>query len=199
MSVPMIESVHFQNFKALRDTTLPLGRFTLIVGANGSGKSTAMQAIKLAGSPLRDFDSVVSSHLKVVPPPLIETDVTEVEIKIKWETGNRIISKTTWRRIGRATGSEGPQFFWEHNSSSTEDYGVRQRLVSFRAFLFNSDDLVAPVKLRPQIELEQSGRGLAGVLDNLRDEEPERFEALNNALQQWLPEYDRVLFENYRW
>ncbi len=47
MSVPMIESVHFQNFKALRDTTLPLGRFTLIVGANGSGKSTAMRAIQM--------------------------------------------------------------------------------------------------------------------------------------------------------
>ena len=38
----MIESVQFRNFKALRNTTLPLGRFTLIVGPNGSGKSTAL-------------------------------------------------------------------------------------------------------------------------------------------------------------
>jgi AAA15 family ATPase/GTPase len=44
----MIESVHFRNFKALRDTTLPLGRFTLIVGPNASGKSTALQALKAA-------------------------------------------------------------------------------------------------------------------------------------------------------
>src|SRR5208282_3295021 len=40
----MFESIQFQNFKALRDTTLPLSRFTLIVGPNGSGKSTALQA-----------------------------------------------------------------------------------------------------------------------------------------------------------
>lgn len=43
----MITSIHFKNFKALRDTTLKLGRFTLIVGPNGSGKSTAMQAIRV--------------------------------------------------------------------------------------------------------------------------------------------------------
>jgi AAA15 family ATPase/GTPase len=41
----MIESIKFQNFKALRDTTLPLGRFTLIVGPNGSGKTTALNAL----------------------------------------------------------------------------------------------------------------------------------------------------------
>src|SRR5882762_7148468 len=40
-----IESISFSNFKALVNTTLPLGRFTLIVGPNGSGKSTALQAL----------------------------------------------------------------------------------------------------------------------------------------------------------
>jgi len=32
----MIELMQFRNFKVLRDTQLPLGRFTLIVGPNGS-------------------------------------------------------------------------------------------------------------------------------------------------------------------
>src|SRR5438045_9568851 len=41
----MIERVEFKNFKALRDATLPLSQFTLIVGANGSGKSTALAGI----------------------------------------------------------------------------------------------------------------------------------------------------------
>src|SRR5258708_6001921 len=41
----MIKAIEFQNYKALRNTTLPLGRFTLIVGPNGSGKSTAIQAL----------------------------------------------------------------------------------------------------------------------------------------------------------
>ena len=41
----MIERIEFKNFKALRDAKLPLSRFTLIVGGNGSGKSTALNAI----------------------------------------------------------------------------------------------------------------------------------------------------------
>ncbi|MCX8090561.1 MAG: AAA family ATPase, partial [Verrucomicrobiae bacterium] len=43
----MIDWLHFKNVKALRDTRLPLSRFTLIVGANGSGKSTVLQAIQV--------------------------------------------------------------------------------------------------------------------------------------------------------
>ncbi|MBS0265406.1 MAG: AAA family ATPase, partial [Planctomycetes bacterium] len=35
----MINSVHIQNFKNLRDQTICLERFTVFVGANGSGKT----------------------------------------------------------------------------------------------------------------------------------------------------------------
>ena len=48
---PMIELMQFRNFKVLRDTQLPLSRFTLIVGPNGSGKSTVMQALRAVSQP----------------------------------------------------------------------------------------------------------------------------------------------------
>ena len=58
----MFESIKFQNFKALRDTTLPLGRFTLIVGPNGSGKSIALRAIAALNKPNSlTFDEVRSA------------------------------------------------------------------------------------------------------------------------------------------
>ena len=47
----MIESIEFKNFKALRDTTLPLGPCTVIVGPNGSGKSTVLQALEAVREP----------------------------------------------------------------------------------------------------------------------------------------------------
>jgi AAA15 family ATPase/GTPase len=43
----MIDLVHFENFKSLQDVTLDLGRLTALVGANGCGKSSVLQAMHL--------------------------------------------------------------------------------------------------------------------------------------------------------
>ncbi len=48
--------------------------------------------------------------------------------------------------------------------------------------------------LRQEVELQESGGNLPVVLDKLRDQWPERFDALNKELQRWLPEFDHVLF-----
>lgn len=43
----MISSIKLTNFKAFRDTTVPLSPLTLLSGLNGSGKSTLLQALGL--------------------------------------------------------------------------------------------------------------------------------------------------------
>jgi predicted ATPase len=43
----MIESFHLANFKSYRDATLPLAPLTLLIGANASGKSNAIEALRL--------------------------------------------------------------------------------------------------------------------------------------------------------
>lgn len=45
----MLDYIQFRNFKVLRDAVLPLGRFTLIIGPNSSGKSTALEVIARLG------------------------------------------------------------------------------------------------------------------------------------------------------
>ena len=56
----MIHKVRIQNFKCLRDVSVELERFTVFVGANGSGKTSVLEAIDLAvraatGSPEKVF------------------------------------------------------------------------------------------------------------------------------------------------
>jgi predicted ATPase len=43
----MISSFHIRNFKSYREATLPLAPLTLLIGANASGKSNAIEAIRL--------------------------------------------------------------------------------------------------------------------------------------------------------
>jgi predicted ATPase len=43
----MITSIRLQNFKGHRDTTVPLGRLTVLVGPNGSGKTSVLEALEL--------------------------------------------------------------------------------------------------------------------------------------------------------
>lgn len=45
----MIETLRVQNFKALRDVTVPLRPFTVLIGPNDSGKSSILQARNIVG------------------------------------------------------------------------------------------------------------------------------------------------------
>ncbi len=49
----MIKSVKISNFKSLGDVEIPLGRFTCLVGMNGAGKSTALQALDFLAQLMR--------------------------------------------------------------------------------------------------------------------------------------------------
>ncbi|MBA3242422.1 MAG: ATP-binding protein [Acidobacteria bacterium] len=187
----MIQSIHYKNFKALIDTKLPLHRFTLIVGPNGSGKSTAMQALKMAGNPsMLTFDNAVTASLR-------DVDNTAIEIKINWDIDNfRVFSKSGWRHSGGGKGHFGPEFHGDIGQLPHDDsHALRKALQGFRIYSFDAQRLSTPVSLEPSLELLSDGSRLAGVLDNLRDDEPERFEALNEEFRRWLPEFDRILFE----
>lgn len=187
----MIKSVHFKNFKALVDATLPLNRFTLIVGPNGSGKSTAVQGLRLAGRPdATSFHNVVTASLKASPDAV-------VEVMIEWDVNDStVISSSGWNRSSTPVTHFGPRII-PHPNLFTEDIPQTfvASLTNFQIYSFDAERMSSPINLRPGMTLSSDGSYLAGVLDNLRDKEPERFEALNLELGRWLPEFDRVLFD----
>ncbi|HEY0380432.1 MAG TPA: ATP-binding protein [Pyrinomonadaceae bacterium] len=190
----MIKSVHFKNFKALRDATLPLSRFTLIVGPNGSGKSTAMQALLMAGRPnqYRDAKQFLSADLN-------QLEKVQVNIEIVWELGAlQFTSMSGWLLRLNLASPQGPTYKDKFDRTLDDhniEHNLHNRLMSFRVFAFEADALSTPIVLSPGLELQSNGLNLAGVLDNLRDSEPERFDELNKELGRWLPEFDRILFE----
>ena len=180
----MIEWVEFSNVKALRKAKLQLSRFTLIVGANGSGKSTALNAILALHSPGDwNIGQVRTAGVSEHEP---------VTLTAKWrEQNNDYMVKAKWdRSLVRGLKCEPT----DQNRLRQEDH-PRIALSRARFFSLDANAIAQPVHLQPQMELAPTGANLAGVLDRLRDQHPERFEALNEQLGRWIPEFDRILFE----
>jgi predicted ATPase len=177
----MIESVQFKNFKALRDTMLPLGCFTLIVGPNGSGKSTALEGITA-------FRYGVTRwfHDQVRTIGLAKSE--RVSLTAQWTDNGKgkYPVEVSWDE-GRAVGPVEPQ--------NRCTLSLRATLGRIRLFAFEAQAIAQAVQLVPNVELDWNGGNLAVVLDRLRDQQPEQFEALNRELSRWLPEFDRILFD----
>ena len=181
----MLDSIKFQNFKVLRNATLPLAPFTLIVGPNGSGKSTALQA----------FQAVKHAKQQVVTAGLEVTDRTVVKITFQWsELYEKVVTTAFWPR-GSYSGFYHTQSPTGQEPSAASQHMLDSLLSSIRVYSLDASAIIQPVELKPDAKFSPNGHNLAGVMDRLRDKEPERFEALNDEIGRWLPEFDRILFD----
>src|SRR6266478_7762903 len=64
----MIRKVRVENYKSIPDLTLDLGRVTVLIGANGSGKSNILEAIALASAAAQrklDNEFLISRGIRV--------------------------------------------------------------------------------------------------------------------------------------
>lgn len=179
----MIKTVEFRNYKVLQRSTLPLGPFNLLIGPNGSGKSTVLEALRHgAGVVGNVFSNILSAGV---------TGVDVVSIEINWgDDLDGLVSNTTYQRNGaRGMGYSG------RNPDPEERGWIESALSQMPIYALEPKSIASTVRLEPTMTLQDNGTNLAGVLDRLRDQNPERFEALNEELSRWIPEFDRILFD----
>ena len=187
-----IKSIKFRNLRVLRETELPLGRFTLLIGPNGSGKTTALHALTCFGDNRVERSDRISVGLPGEP------STWESRIELKW-TGNpsgvSVDDMTTiWRH--RHDAGSALEHHHKHGRNSGEIVPHLTRWMHrIRLYSFDASRIAEAVPLRPAAEMDSSGHMMAVVLDRMRDEHPERFERINEAVRNWLPEFDRILFE----
>jgi predicted ATPase len=67
----MISNVTIKNYKSIVDVSLPLGRFHLLIGANGCGKSNILEGIALgaaAHADKLDYEYFANRGIRIVQP-----------------------------------------------------------------------------------------------------------------------------------
>jgi predicted ATPase len=180
----MIESVEFKNFKVLRNATLPLGRCNILVGPNGSGKTTVLQALQLASDKAKcRFEDIVTAQART-------DEQAVVEVRFNWGEPQPGVSwRVRWDATNHRSHGQDP------GAVDCDPIAIRRVIESTRVFSFDPQAIAAPAMVGANVELQSDGSQLAAVLDRLRDEAPERFHAISAELRGWLPEFDAILFD----
>lgn len=190
----MITKIHYKNFKALRDATLPLERFTLIVGANGTGKTTAVQALELFRNPrIFLYGDVVSTGVSKND----NLEDIEKNVGIEVFVGKHNVS-LLWKYQLDNLEQRGEQVWYQDDGNKLTDVSREFFLIllkNFKVFSFDSNKIAEPVATVKDVSLERDGAGLAGILLQIQNSEHEIFDELNSELQRWFPEFDRITFE----
>jgi predicted ATPase len=175
----VIQSIQFRHFKALRAASLQLEPFNLIIGPNGSGKTSLIQAIlrlrmlsQLPPSPAEapSLQGQQSPKLafRFMPP----YDGVEARLSCRTEMVCDVL-KVSSPRAGD----------WEQ---------LCQRLLSVRVYLLDHYAMGMPCGPEADPELASNGGNLAAVYRSLRDGKPDMFAFLEAELVRMLPEFCRI-------
>lgn len=181
----VIASVAFRNFKALRNTSLALSPFNLVIGPNGSGKTSLIQAIlrlrNLARLPLRDAS--------------VETERRPEGAEITFRFSPPYDGLEAAMGCVSDTVCDLLQIIPLPTGEGVDDWdGLRTRLITLRSYLFDHDAIAKPALVANGTELTSNGGNLAAVLANRRNAYPEAFLRMTVDLFRMLPEYDALDF-----
>lgn len=180
----MIASVAFRNFKALRNTSLALGPFNLVIGPNGSGKTSLIQALlrlrSLAKLPLRE------------PVPESARDVMEgPELTFRFASPydgiEAIMSCVSDNQCDLLQVVPLPS-----GDGAADWPGLRGMLTRIRSYVFDHHAMAAHSPARQGGELAMNGGNLGAYLASLRNRAPAAYAELENELCRILPEYRAI-------
>ena len=180
----VIASVAFRNFKALRAARVGLGPFNLIIGPNGSGKTSLIQAIQrlrlLARLPLRE---PVSEADRLPEAAEITFNFDPPHDGLEAVLGCVNESACDLLQIAPLARGEGAHD-WE---------GLRKKILSVRSYALDHIAIATPVYPVSSDELASDGGNLAARLAALRERAPAAYAGLRDDLLRLFPEYSELV------
>lgn len=170
----VIARVTFRNFKALRATSLALGPFNLVIGPNGSGKTSLIESLER----LRVLSKLES------PPGSASAGGDGPEIEFQFEPPYEgivvrleCVSDAMCNAL-RVIPPDAPG--WP---------ALREELGLIRHYVLDHEVMSEPSAARAGMALHPDGANLAGVLADLQRRAPDAFAGLTAELLRILPEF----------
>jgi predicted ATPase len=135
----MLTKITFRNFRAIQDASIELGPFNVLIGANGSGKSTVVQAIMALRNRIPNSQDVVSLGREKEP----------VSLDYQFEAHGRLFAKRwSWSpnqgNEEQSLSLDGRDLEGAQLSYSTT-FGNGARLYCFDSAMLRSPAQVAPL------------------------------------------------------
>lgn len=210
-----LESITVRGFKATKEATIPLDRVTILVGPNGCGKSSVLQAIHWAARsasyvlPKNTKEMISFERLDYVPSsdPLttlhkgeLKSDAASVPVEVIFShrsLGEESVQSTIRIRAARNRG--GITVYMDGGAAVTP---YKQRVQFITAYipglagLSEKETILAQPTLRRQAASGDAGGVLRNILLNLRSRRPdevddskgkERLAKLNQMVQRVHP------------
>ncbi|MBP6830286.1 MAG: AAA family ATPase [Deltaproteobacteria bacterium] len=218
----MIDSVTLQNFKAHRDTRVPLGRMTVLVGQNAVGKTSVLQAMSLLGRCLSSPTTELFAGRFALPGVVHQgaTDPLLIELDGTLGTGRRRVGlrAPAGRTPSDAAGVPATLIDGDPVLPESIDPGADTSQLSGHTLLLCGIQRREVAALRPQVEslllrldearlaepsyvedehprMQGDGFGLATVLSELKRTDTARFQAFERAVQEVVPTFRSLGFK----
>lgn len=200
----MITQFRIENFKGHRDTTLLLQRFTLLVGDNGSGKTSVLEALQL----LRHVDEHTERQAL---DEVLRSGAKQMTLSPDGVTGSE-----RWAFSVALTPPGDPQWgnIWALRVSGVDNLGqfdesqmqgpwlanmpslsrVKRRLGQVALYRFRSDQVASPAYSdRPGARVAEDGALTAVVLAAMKLADDEAFDRIEAAMRRIVPSLQRIL------
>ncbi|WP_051797192.1 AAA family ATPase [Catenuloplanes japonicus] len=210
MTSAMISEVYVGGLTSFRDMEIDLGPLTVLVGANGSGKSNFVRALELLGrivdGDLQLFVELSGGASALLRQPnargemqlAVRTASSEYAVTLSQTSDDRLIFLTDqvsradgpFRRTDSRSGLRESDLFGEADSAD-ETAEIRSPLSGCRVFHFSDTGTTAPVKAAgptaDNLSLRPDARNLAAILLGLRDSDEHAYRRIVAAVQMVAP------------